>query len=192
MVRLQEQHRINGLGRQQGIVIVVQNRLNVLKSFVSRALADVLKKGGIDVHGINFGVAGSPSGPYRKPAGTGTDVRHGYTWLDAQDIHHTLHLELLRAILGIEPGDIASVRWAGLTRLRSRRPLGARVLSYELRRACERHRKEQNNNCEILGSGESHRLCINFVGRLCASHADCDEILGCLVASASALGLGDT
>jgi hypothetical protein len=48
------QHRVDAAGRQQRIVIVVQNRLDVVKSFASCALANLLNKGGIDVYGVNL------------------------------------------------------------------------------------------------------------------------------------------
>jgi hypothetical protein len=78
----------------------------------------MLKEVRINVHGINLARApDSPGGPHRKPTRAGADIGYRYTWLDAQDVHYALHLELLRAVFGLEHREIAAVRRAGLARL---------------------------------------------------------------------------
>src|SRR5208282_2515549 len=115
VVGLEQQHGVDAVGRDLWIVGFAEDRLYVRELLFFRAPVNVLYCLWVDVHRINRARAGDAAcGAHREPARSGTDVGNVLAGRNAKHIHDAVDLQALIAPWGIENGEIASVRGAGL------------------------------------------------------------------------------
>src|ERR1700690_427725 len=115
VVGLEQQHGVDAVGRELWIVGLAEDCLYVLEVLFFRSLANVLNCLWVDVHRITRARAGDAArGAHREPARAGTDVGNVFARRNAQHVHDAVDLQALIAPRGIENGEIASVRAAGL------------------------------------------------------------------------------
>src|SRR5580658_1851080 len=115
VIGLKQQYGIDAIPWELWIVGLAEDRLYVPELLFFRALGNVLNRLRVDVHGINRARArGAARSAHREPARAGTDVGYVFAWLNAQHVHDAVDLQAFFSPRGIENGQIARVRSAGL------------------------------------------------------------------------------
>src|SRR5713101_3090165 len=95
VVGLEQQHGVDAVGRELWIVGLAEDRLYVHSIYRARA-------------------GDTASTAHREPTRSSPDVGNALSGRNAKHIHHAVDLQALIAPRGIENGQIASVRSAGL------------------------------------------------------------------------------
>src|SRR5258708_39124237 len=116
VVGVEEQPGVDAVGRDLRIVGLAEYRFYVVELLFFRAPVNVLNCFRVDVHSI-YCARGrdAASGALREPTRSGTDVGNALSARNAKHFHDAVDLQALIAPHGIENGESASVRGAGLT-----------------------------------------------------------------------------
>src|SRR6185437_9978560 len=119
VVGLKKQCRINAPRRQQWVIWMAKDGLDVVEALAFGALLNILDGLRVDINGVDSSsLRDSAGGTNGKPSGARADVSHALSRSNGQDIHNAVDLQLFVAVSVFKAREITGIGFAGFPVLR--------------------------------------------------------------------------